>query len=162
MKFLYLGQIEEHKGILLLLKVFSKFADHSLIIAGAGSLLKKLQSENKNSQIHFIGPYSDPYKLLQEADCLVIPSICYENLPTVALEAIRAKTPVIGSRLGGIGEVIGNDKLLFEPTEEDLKNKLEWIIANSDDLKKQAAIGRSQIQIPSVAEYLEAVIKYKD
>ena len=52
----------------------------------------------------------------QSAIFLVIPSDCFEGFPLTIVEAFACGVPVIGSRLGGIGEVIqhGRSGLLFE------------------------------------------------
>ena len=47
-------------------------------------------------------------ELLADARALVAPSIWYENQPMVILEAFAAGVPVIGSRLGGIPELVAD------------------------------------------------------
>jgi glycosyltransferase involved in cell wall biosynthesis len=47
--------------------------------------------------------------LLGNYDALLCPSIWFENGPTVALEAIAAGTPIIGSRVGNLAELIVDD-----------------------------------------------------
>jgi glycosyltransferase involved in cell wall biosynthesis len=47
--------------------------------------------------------------LLADYDALLCPSIWFENGPTVALEAIAAGTPIIGSRVGNLAELIVDD-----------------------------------------------------
>jgi glycosyltransferase involved in cell wall biosynthesis len=44
--------------------------------------------------------------LLARLDALVCPSISFENGPTVALEANAVGTPVIGSRVGNLTEIV--------------------------------------------------------
>lgn len=55
--------------------------------------------------------------ILAAADALVVPSIWLETGPLVVLEAFASKVPVIGSRLGGIAELVRHERdgLLFEP-----------------------------------------------
>ena len=48
----------------------------------------------------------DVPRVLAEYDVLCCPSICLEGGPTVALEAHAAGTPVIGTRIGGLAELI--------------------------------------------------------
>lgn len=54
---------------------------------------------------------------LRHADALVVPSLWIETGPLVVLEAKAAGRPVIGSRLGGIAELVRepNDGILVEP-----------------------------------------------
>ena len=46
------------------------------------------------------------YKVLATYDVLCCPSVCVEGGPTVALEANAMGTPVIGTRIGGLVEIV--------------------------------------------------------
>jgi glycosyltransferase involved in cell wall biosynthesis len=130
--FLFVGQIEEHKGILFLIKTFVSVLatkpELKLTIVGDGSLLleaKKL-AESKE-QIEFMGRLSpSPIKsLMEKSDCLLIPSLCYENAPMTIYEAHAASLPVLASNIGGIPEIINNHDRLFKPGDAlDLKDKI--------------------------------------
>jgi glycosyltransferase involved in cell wall biosynthesis len=54
---------------------------------------------------------------LRELDVLCCPSTGFENGPTIALEALAAGTPVIGTRVGGLPEIVrdGVDGALVPP-----------------------------------------------
>jgi glycosyltransferase involved in cell wall biosynthesis len=61
-------------------------------------------------------------------DALVVPSVWLETGPLVVLEAFAAGVAVIGSRLGGIAEMVrdGVDGLLFEAgNPKDLADKIQ-------------------------------------
>jgi len=47
--------------------------------------------------------------VLADLDVLCCPAVCHEGGPTVALEALAVGTPVIGSRIGGLAEMIRDD-----------------------------------------------------
>jgi glycosyltransferase involved in cell wall biosynthesis len=47
---------------------------------------------------------------MARAEFLVVPSECYENFPVVVAEAFSLGLPVIGSRLGALGEIIRPEK----------------------------------------------------
>ena len=114
--FLYVGQIEEHKGILFLINVFKKI-DYKLTIVGDGSKSEEIQNITKNNKnIIILGKKNknEVKEIMQKADCLIVPSICYENAPTVIFEAQNIGLPIIASNIGGIPELI-NKKFLFEP-----------------------------------------------
>lgn len=69
--------------------------------------------------VRLLGPYQreDLPCIFQRFDCLVVPSIWYENSPLVISEAFLAGVPVITSRLGGMAEIVwGGEKggILFE------------------------------------------------
>jgi glycosyltransferase involved in cell wall biosynthesis len=44
--------------------------------------------------------------VLRDYDVLCCPAICFEGGPTVALEAQAVGTPVVGSRIGGLAEIV--------------------------------------------------------
>jgi len=52
---------------------------------------------------------------LRSLDALVVPSTWPENAPYVILEALASGIAVIGSRIGGIPEMIADAARLFEP-----------------------------------------------
>lgn len=158
--FLYLGQVEEHKGVEMLLKAFRQLSlPCKLVIGGDGTILERLKKQYRDSRITFLGGFENPYTYLAKASCVVIPSICYENLPTVALEAARAEASVIGSNTGGVKESIGVPQLLFEPRVEDLQDLMRWALTNPEQLKKLSAEGRARLAIPTTKEYWERVSK---
>ncbi|MDO8725002.1 MAG: glycosyltransferase, partial [Candidatus Methanoperedens sp.] len=123
--FLYVGVLEEHKGICNLLNLFKEHSseiDARLIIVGKGSLKEKIMdyiAKNKlENNVKVLGWVSDEmlWSLYKDALALVIPSIWPENNPIVALEAMSVGTPVIGTDAGGIGEIIGplDKNLIFK------------------------------------------------
>ena len=136
--FIFVGQIEEHKGIIFLIKTFNKIKDRQnikLTIVGDGTLMnqaQKLAKDNKN--ISFLGKKSgnEVRSELLKHDCLIVPSLCYENSPTVIYEASAFNLPVIASDLGGISELIKKYKgMLFEAkNSHDLINKIDYFCNN--------------------------------
>jgi glycosyltransferase involved in cell wall biosynthesis len=59
----------------------------------------------------------EAYEVMANYDILCCPSVCVEGGPTVALEAHAIGTPVIGSRIGGLTEIVtdGENGRLFPP-----------------------------------------------
>jgi glycosyltransferase involved in cell wall biosynthesis len=55
--------------------------------------------------------------VLAAVDILIVPSVWFENGPTVALEAMAVGTPVLASRIGNLPEIIadGVNGRLIEP-----------------------------------------------
>ena len=137
--FLYVGQIESHKGIDILIDAVTSLdtQDAELIVVGSGSLLEDLKHNTSDQRIIFKNHQSPEQvkSIMSEADCLVVPSRCYENYPTVILEARFVGLPVIGSNFGGIQEMIQHEQLLFTPTLSELRTKLDWCIVHDTELK---------------------------
>lgn len=127
--FLYAGLLEEHKGIMNLVKAFKDSnIDAKLVIAGTGqrysAIQRFIQKYGLERKILLLGwvEHDSLYPLLREANALIIPSICAENAPLSALEAFSVGTPVIASNVGGLPEIINHfDKQLIYDNEEELK-----------------------------------------
>jgi glycosyltransferase involved in cell wall biosynthesis len=104
-----------------------------------GKKILELVKENPNILIQ--GPYDNHkvFEILSGLDCLVIPSIWFENRPTVIIEALAARTPVIASKIGGIPEIVIHEKngLLFEYGNiDDLRTQLQRLIDEPELLGK--------------------------
>jgi len=72
--------------------------------------------------------------LMAQAQVLVLPSLS-EGLGRVIFEAMACGTPVIGSRVGGIMEVIadGENGFLIRPGDVDsLVDRLRWVLKNPE------------------------------
>ncbi|MBI4438285.1 glycosyltransferase family 4 protein [Candidatus Uhrbacteria bacterium] len=120
-RFLYVGQLEEHKGIPILLAALDAFHDEiELHVAGDGTLMDFVAARaQRDPRVTYHGFISlhNLLSLLENVDAVIVPSLCYENSPTVIYEAMLIGVPVIASRLGGIPELVEEDVtgLLVEP-----------------------------------------------
>jgi len=121
-KLLYVGQIEAHKGLEWFLRMV-KDQKYNIDIVGDGSDFAYLKEKFESDNIVFHGKVANEgLKLFySEADYLVLPSLCYENSPTVIYEAFSNSLPVIASKIGGVPELIDNYKTgyLFEPEDKE-------------------------------------------
>jgi len=163
--FLYVGQIEEHKGILFLIKVFNALQKYHLNIVGPGSQLKtaaELAAGNKF--ITVLGKKSgvEILKLMHSSNCLIVPSLCYENSPTVIYEAVATGLPIIASRIGGIPELIHKfGGMLFEPgNENDLTRQIKYVVKNYQKIKKFSEENKKQIQEYKVNNYISLISNF--
>ena len=76
--------------------------------------LQNLIAGDSRIRLHPPIPSAGVIDRLKDYDFLVVPSQCLETGPLVVLESFAARTPVVGSRLGGIAELVtqGVDGLL--------------------------------------------------
>lgn len=132
---LFVGRLSVEKGLDTLLQAWTQVRDIPLKIVGDGPLMSKIVQSlemNRLDHVHVLGrrSHKDVIELVKRARCLVFPSECYENFPTVIMEAFACGTPVIASRLGVAGEVIqdGQTGVHFSAADAmDLATKVEWI-----------------------------------
>lgn len=140
--FLYVGQLELHKGIIFLLDVFESRCEcresHAnaakLHIVGDGSLMpeiKKRAENNPNIIIHGRVAREKLPEFYSRAKATIFPSLVHENAPMVIAESLSCGTPVIVSRLGGAPELIreGENGATFTPGDaNDLAEKIKKYI----------------------------------
>jgi len=170
-RLLYVGQIEKHKGIFFLLKAFEALVGQAgqknlaLALVGSGSKLKQARKKSlANKRIKFLGRQEkeNALKEMARSDCLVLPSLCYENSPTVIYEAASIGLPVIASRLGGTIELVHElGGLLFNPKSEgDLMYQMKWATDNPDEMQKISRRQKNKINKFNLDKYINRLLRF--
>ena len=116
-----------------------------LEIYGVGSKQAELERQAEGLDVHFNGFVQDP---LAGIDVLVQPSRA-DNLPLAILEAMAAGLPVIGTRTGGIPELVldGVTGLLVPPERpEELAAALDSLAADPGRRAELGRRGRERVQ----------------
>lgn len=139
---LFVGGNMQRKGILDLIKAISllrtTFPTIKVNVAGKDKLIPKYkeicQSSGVASNFHFLGWVSqnDLLHLYEKASMFVMPSIT-EAFGVVFLEAMSAGVPVIGTKVGGIPEIINhkeNGLLVPKNSPSDLANAIRLVFDN--------------------------------
>lgn len=107
----YVGRLSPEKGVETLLETASRLP-HKLKVAGTGPLEDVLRARYGHcDNIEFMGHLGADQvaHLLQGARASVVPSQWYENNPLSVIESLCAGTPVVGTDMGGIPELITYD-----------------------------------------------------
>ncbi len=131
-----IGEISERKGVDRLLPIAEALPEVRFTVIGAGlsepEFARSTQRALEAVGVEFLGRREDIPKLLQEIDLLLVLSR-QDPLPTVIVEAGLSGVPVIGTRVGGIPEMIGSGGgLLADSTEEivaalrEMQNPEAW------------------------------------
>jgi glycosyltransferase involved in cell wall biosynthesis len=130
--FACVARLEPPKNQPLLLKAFlnGPAADSraKLLIVGSGGWKTKLESRIKcngmQEKVRLLGHRSDIPEILGAIDIFVLPS-SWEGNPLCIMEAMAAGKPVIASRVGGIPDLVENEKsgLLVPPNNRDALTK---------------------------------------
>jgi glycosyltransferase involved in cell wall biosynthesis len=167
----YAGVLSPVKGIHHLINAFSfvaeQFLRSQLFIIGkeenagyATDLREQVRKLGLEDRIRFMGtrPQSNLAVLMGNATVLVLPSLS-EGLPRVIIEAMATGTPVIGSRVGGISELVedGTRGFLVPPGDESLlAEKLRWLLDNPNKARAMGECARTFAeQLFSTARYVE-------
>jgi glycosyltransferase involved in cell wall biosynthesis len=112
---LFFGRYDVEKGIRIILAAARNLPEVDFIFAGKGEFEKEIEQLPNIQNVGFQDKEGIT-KLIRNARFTVFPSIWYENCPFSVIESIVNGTPVIGSDLGGVPELIDDGKtgLLFE------------------------------------------------
>lgn len=155
----YVGRVTAGKGVPTLVKAASQLP-YKLKIIGNGPLedeLKNIAGDN----VEFLGYLEwDSIKNIEgHAKFAVLGSENYENNPLSVIEAECLGTPVLGSRIGGIPELIDKGKtgMIFTPGDvDDLKDKIEKMWTTKFDHKSIAIMSQQRY---NSEEYLKKLQK---
>jgi glycosyltransferase involved in cell wall biosynthesis len=139
---LFLGRLEQRKGIHILLEA-ARLAPRVKIIL-AGHVEEPLKSQLPHllpPNVVYAGFQSGPalLQLQHESSAMVFPSIWYENQPMSILEMFALGKPVIASDLGGMRELIGAEergKLVPAGDAHALAESLIWITDHPQDARR--------------------------
>lgn len=132
------GRLNNMKGARVSLKMFSevikKYRNVTLLIVGNkpeqnnefNNLIKQL---NISDKVNFTGwvRYENMPIVYSISDIVIVPSLYLDPFPTINLEAMASKKPVIGTKFGGTPEIIknGNNGYIIDPNNiEIFKNKV--------------------------------------
>lgn len=120
---LFFGRLSKEKGVDVLVDAFERALPQmpdnlKLVIAGDGPEREALANKSSD-RIRFVGfkQGDELERLISGAAFACCPSVWRENMPYSIVEALAEGTPVVGSRIGGIPEIVieGETGWLAEP-----------------------------------------------
>lgn len=117
------------------------FPDIRLYLVGEGgneaALQRRVKRRGIDDRVVFTGWVDDPLRYMRAFDLFVLPSL-HEGLGNSLLEALAVETPIAGSRVGGIPEVVGDDSFLFQPRDPDAIAATVRSVFNSGETSDRA------------------------
>ena len=108
--FLYFGRLSREKGIYTLLQAIKKTGSR-LLLLGSGPEEAQLKKLIRGIDYIKFGGFQTGSKLIEtirNSSYIIIPSVCYENSPYSAMEAMGLGKPLIVSDRGGLPELVQN------------------------------------------------------
>lgn len=155
----FVGSLTKHKGVHLLLDAWAQLGDaerERLTLTVHGDSTDRVYVERIAKRAQELGAVyagafdaDDLAGVLEGIDVLVVPSIWYENFPTVLREAYAAGRIAVASDLGALPESVndGVDGLLFRPDDaQDLARVLRRL------LDEEGLVARLLAGVPKVAD----------
>lgn len=166
LRLLFVGQLEPHKGIQFLLDEFEKLdVEARLIVAGEGTDSYRVNAAaERNKKITSLG-YISVEQLIncfEVADALVVPSLCYENSPTVIYESLNAGVPVVASNIGGVGELVqdGVNGFLFEAgSPPDFVRALRMLYEKKEEFAQRQQEIQATVAPHALSKYTQRLIE---
>ena len=134
--FLYVGRIDEKKGIQYLIEAFNKivleYKNVYLIIIGRGDYAERLKLDNE--KIIFLGEklQNEVFDYMLASDVFVLPSL-NETGGNVLLEARSCGLPIISTKVGWAEDLINDSKdgfFINKQDPKDIYNKIIKILDN--------------------------------
>jgi glycosyltransferase involved in cell wall biosynthesis len=148
---IFVGRLSPEKGVATLLDAWTLLPEVPLTVVGGGPLLAQLRERvaGRLPQVELTGelPHSRVLEMIRAAGMLVFPSLCYENLGYVVLEALSSGVPVIASNIGAQAEIVseGVNGLLFTPGDARSLASVVTRLITSDDLARHLSTGARRI-----------------
>jgi glycosyltransferase involved in cell wall biosynthesis len=168
-RFGFVGRLHRTKGIETLARAVRRIPRHvafSLEFRGpdpdaseralVGDIQRSLAGD---ARVSFGGPvaHADIPRVLAGFDVLCCPSTWFENGPTIALESLGVGTPVVGTRLGNLAELIQDGvtgRLIAPGDDAELARVMEGI-ANEPSI-----VDRWRTELPRVRTMNEIAAGY--
>ena len=160
---LFVGRLNEEKGILELAKAFAKIGNNNIKLLICGGTWGSEFVENKFTEkiyltlnncinrVQFSGyiPSEMMYKYYNVADVVVIPTIVQEAFGMVALEAALYEKPMIATKSGGMVEVVSEENAIWvkigNNMDEDLSNKISYAYHHKEEMYLKASAAKKEV-----------------
>jgi glycosyltransferase involved in cell wall biosynthesis len=154
----FLGRLHPVKGLDYLIESFylitNRYQNVSLLIIGKGSELSAIRNlankYNLNSKIFFNSKVSNKEipNYLSACNIFVLPSLS-EGFPTVVLEAMASGLPIVATNVGGLPDIIQENKngFLVEPKNpEKMAERILFLLNNPYECKKIGVYNKEYVK----------------
>ena len=173
------SKLWEGKGHAFLLRAFKEIKEEKpqarLVIVGEGYLMESLKTlvsrMGLSEAVIFTGFLEDVPQIIATFDVAVLPSY-FEGMGRVLLEAMAMEKPVVGTRVGGIPDLIEeglNGYLVSPGNEKELASAVVKILNDRDLALKMGQTGRKKMtdrfsaesMVRSIEEVYSELLKRK-
>lgn len=136
----YAGRLDPTKGLKLLLSAWKYVKAYELIICGTGpeeEWCRRHIESNDITNVTMKGYISnaDVMGIISESKALILPTQWYEGFPMVLVESFACGTPVLGSDIGNVNDIIIEGKNGLHFNHKSVKSIVETVNKLSDMCK---------------------------
>ena len=174
--FLFVGRIEQSKGIDILIDTFQKYRSlnngntATLKIAGKGTpqyeeyIKQKILQYGIETNVQFLGFRNDCFDLMYNAKATIVPSRC-EGFGFITVEAINNGCMVIGNNNAGTAEIASqcNKMVLLYNNEKQLLDLMSNVSPNHSIIKDEQKLANNlfscEISAKQVVEFYRFILK---
>ena len=171
---LFVGRLEEVKGLTYLIEAMKDINDAVLYIVGKGSLENELkeQANEMSDKIVFVGgkTHKELPQVYASADVFVAPSVTAsdggkEGFGLVVIEAMASGIPVVASKSGGIKEIVKDEENGLLCEEKDVLGLSKAInrVINDNNLREKIVsnglVTAHSYSYDSIGEKYERIIE---
>jgi len=154
---LYVGSLAGFKGARVALAALQTVPGHELHVVGGGSpedeaeLRVRSVALGVSERVKFLGRLTGEALWREQAGARygVVPSLCPEVLPYVAMEMLAIGKPVVGSAIGGIPDLVrdGETGLLFPPGDAAaLADRMRRLAGDAEFVAHLGAAGKALVK----------------
>jgi glycosyltransferase involved in cell wall biosynthesis len=164
---LTVGRLSKEKGHEDLIEAFTAAQRMTssrlrLVIAGDGPERERLEAlaRRVGANVVFLGHVADPWPLYNVADIFVLPSHS-EGSPLVLLEAMAASVAIVATAVGGVPEVLTDERTGFLVPPHGVSQLSARIVALAEDPGLRKRLGdaaNEELSRHSPEKYAAAVI----
>jgi glycosyltransferase involved in cell wall biosynthesis len=164
---LFVGDITRDKGAEVLLEAYRTLRDPSPLVLIGRSYLS-VESLPRGVIAAGILPRESVMSAWRRSLVGIVPSIVPDSCPTVVIEAMAAGRPVIGTKTGGIPDLVddGRTGILVPPSDpEALAQALRRLLESADLRERMSAAARSKSKeftagsvVPRIEEVYQSVL----
>lgn len=151
---LYVGSLDEHKGVLLLPELLERLNERGgptfrMTIVGDGGARERLEEEAARrrvaARIDLRGPlpHEELPPVYASHDLFVYPGQWDEPFGRVLIESLAAGTPVVGTDVGAVREIVGDAGVVVEPTGAALAEAVARVVTDGS-LEARASAARAE------------------
>jgi len=159
-RLLYLGRVDPEKGVDVLLDamplILEEEPETRLTVVGDGTSAGELRNRSERAGLggavtfHARVPYDRVKSFYASATLKILPSVWCENSPLTAYECMVAGLPMVGSRIGGIPDLVvdGETGALAEPRNpRDLARKVVGLLRAPETRARMAENLRARVKL---------------